>query len=76
MRFDQLKRRAFITLLGGTAAWPLAARAQQRILAVSLIYDATPSEATPFVGAFQRGLVEVGFVEGQDVAVEYQEPVE
>jgi putative tryptophan/tyrosine transport system substrate-binding protein len=65
-------RREFITLLGGAAAWPLAARAQQTTPAVSLVYDATPSEATPFVAAFQRGLLEVGFVEGQNVAVEYR----
>ena len=68
-----MRRREFIMLLGGAAvAWPLAARAQQPIPAVSLVYDATPSEATPFVAAFQRGLVEVGFVEGQNVAVEYR----
>jgi len=67
-----VNRREFIAVLGGTAAaWPLAARAQQAIPAVPLVYDATPSEATPFVAAFQRGLAEVGFVEGQNVAVEY-----
>ena len=67
-----IKRREFIALLGGAAAWPLAARAQQAIPAVPLVYDATPSEATPFVAAFKRGLLEVGFVEGQNVAVEYR----
>jgi putative ABC transport system substrate-binding protein len=68
-----MKRRGFISLLGGAAAaWPLAARPQQTTPAVSLVYDATPSEATPFLAAFQRGLVEVGFVEGQNVAVEYR----
>jgi putative tryptophan/tyrosine transport system substrate-binding protein len=68
-----MRRREFITLLGGaTVARPLGARAQQTIPAVPLVYDATPSEATPFVAAFQRGLVEVGFVEGQNVAVEYR----
>ena len=68
-----MRRRAFITLLGGAAAaWPLAAGAQQTTPAVSLVYDATPSEATPFVAAFKRGLLEVGFVENQNVAVEYR----
>ena len=69
-----MKRRDFITLLGGAAACPLAVRAQQTTPAVSLVYDATPSEATPFVAAFKRGLLEVGFVEGQNVAVEYRYP--
>jgi len=69
---SHIERRKFLATLGGAAAaWPLAARAQQTTPAVSLVYDATPSEATPFVAAFQRGLVEVGFVEGQNVAVEY-----
>src|SRR5262249_46119499 len=70
---SDMRRREFIALLGGAAAaWPLGARAQQTTPAVSLVYDATPSEATPFVAAFQRGLLEVGFVEGQNVAVEYR----
>jgi len=56
-----MRRREFITLLGGAAAaWPFAVRTQQTTPAVSLVYDATPSEATPFLAAFQRGLVEVG----------------
>jgi putative tryptophan/tyrosine transport system substrate-binding protein len=67
-----MRRRQFITLIGSAAAWPLAARAQQAIPAVSLVYDATPNEAKPFIAAFQRGLGEVGFVEGQNVAVEYR----
>ena len=50
-------RRELLVALGGAAAWPLAARTQQTTPAVSLVYDATPSEAT----RFQRGLVEVGF---------------
>ena len=63
-----IKRREFIALLGGAAAVsPLAALAQQ----TTPVYDATLSEATPFVAAFKRGLLEVGFVEGQNVAVEY-----
>jgi putative ABC transport system substrate-binding protein len=68
-----MRRREFITLIGGAAAvWPLGARAQKIIPAVLLVYNATPSEATPFVAAFQRGLAEVGFAEGQNVAVEYR----
>ena len=69
---SHIERRKFLATLGGAAAaWPLAARAQQTTPAVSLVYDATPSEATPFIAAFQRGLAEVGFAEGQNVAVEY-----
>ena len=67
-----MRRREFITLLGGaTVAWPLAARAQRGIPAVSLVYDATPSEAALFIAAFRRGLAEVGFADGQNVALEY-----
>ena len=66
-----MNRRKIITLLGGAATWPIAAHAQQAIPAVPLIYEAIPSEATPFIAAFQRGLAEVGFAEGQNVAVEY-----
>jgi putative ABC transport system substrate-binding protein len=69
-----MRRRDFIKAVAGSAmTWPLAARAQQAIPTVPLVYDATPSEATPFVAAFQRGLAEVGFVEGQNVAVEYHD---
>src|SRR5437899_12794565 len=76
MQLDQLKRREFIALLSGaTAAWPFSARAQHRIPIVGFVYaGSTSSGAAAFVTAFHRGLLEAGFVEGQNVAVEYRWP--
>ena len=68
-----MKRRAFITLLGGAAAWPFASHAQQSMPVVGFVYtDQTASEAAPFITAFHQGLREVGFIEGQNVAVEHR----
>jgi putative tryptophan/tyrosine transport system substrate-binding protein len=67
-----VKRREFITLIGGAAVvWPLATRAQQPTPIVGFINGRSAQDAVRNVAAFRKGLDETGYVEGQNVMVEY-----
>ena len=71
-----LQRREFITLLGGAAAWPIAARAQQsermRRIGVLMGLAADDPEAQSRVAAFESGLRELGWVKGRNLSIEYR----
>jgi ABC-type uncharacterized transport system substrate-binding protein len=76
MQLDQLNRREFITLLGGAAAWPFAARAQQgervRRIGVLMPYAENDAEAQARVAAFREGLQKLGWTEGRHVRIDYR----
>jgi putative ABC transport system substrate-binding protein len=73
MQINQLRRREFITLLGGAAVWPLTARAQAlAIPVIGFMSTRSPEESEYLLEAFRQGLKEGGFVEGQNVAIEFR----
>jgi putative ABC transport system substrate-binding protein len=70
---EQMHRRAFITSLGAAAAWPLVARAQQPAMpTVGCLINGSPADARFLIAPFRNGLADVGYIEGENVAVEYR----
>jgi putative ABC transport system substrate-binding protein len=72
MQVDQLKRREFITLLGGVAMWPIMSRAQQadRVRKLGFLGAATSSVGGPWLSALVQRLGELGWVEGRNLRIE------
>jgi putative ABC transport system substrate-binding protein len=66
-----MRRREFIALLGGMAvAWPVVTRAQQPVKKIGFLSVSSPGPNAPFVVAFKEGLKQLGFIEGQNLAIE------
>ena len=72
MQSAQLYRREFSTLIGGAAAWPVSARAQQPVPVIGLLHSASAGAFAPFLAALREGLGEAGYVDGQNVRMEFR----
>jgi putative ABC transport system substrate-binding protein len=64
-----MRRRAFLTALGGAVAWPLVARAQPTLPVIGFIDSGSPDVNAHLVAAFRQGLQEAGYIEGKNVAL-------
>ena len=72
MHFHRVRRREFITLLGGAVSWPLAARAQQAMPAIGFLASQLPDAITDRLRGFRQGLKDTGYVEGENAAIVYR----
>ena len=68
-----IRRREFVTLLGGVAvAWPVVARAQQPVPVIGFLYSQSPEGSMESLGGFRQGLKDTGFFEGDNVTIDYR----
>ena len=67
-----VKRREFFAIIGSAGVWPFIALAQEPVPVVGFLNNATPEAYAPFVAAFKKGLAQAGYIDGQNVAIEYR----